>query len=94
MDENNSVMIERDYAEVLKAEFDMAIQSEEFGWKLLSVEGSTYEYHNKYHNDVSNEGKVKVGFTFNFQIDPLIMQLLHVNIWNSSFPVCIRIICS
>ena len=39
--DNNAVMTERDYTEALKAEFDMEIQSEEFGFnRTLSIEGS------------------------------------------------------
>ena len=55
MGDNNSVMTERDYAEALKAEFYMEIQSEVFGFSPnLSIEVSTCEYHNKYHNDEIN----------------------------------------
>ena len=32
--ENNDVITERDYSEALKAEFDMEIQSEAFGFNL------------------------------------------------------------
>ena len=40
----NAMMIERDYAEALKSEFDMEIQSEAFGFnQTLSIEGSTCE---------------------------------------------------
>ena len=54
--DNNAVMTEHSYSEALKADFDMKIQSEAFGFKLnISIEGSSYEYHNKDHNDESNQ---------------------------------------
>ena len=41
----------------------MEILYESFGFKFtLFIEGSTCECHNKYNNDVINEGKVKVDF--------------------------------
>ena len=56
-------MTERDYAEEFKEEFDMEIQSEEFGFNhTLSIEDSACEYHNKYQNYVRNEGKVNMDF--------------------------------
>ena len=63
-------MIERDYSEALEAEFDMEIQSEAFGFNItLSIEVSTCEYHNKYHNYENNEGKVKMDFHSHFSDD-------------------------
>ena len=51
----NYVMTEGDYAEALKAEFDMELQSEAFGFnRTLSIEGNTCEYQNKDHNNESN----------------------------------------
>ena len=70
MDENNAVITEHDHAEALKEEFDMEIQSEEFGFNCtLSIEDSTCEYQNKDHNDVSNEGKVNMSFHSHFSDD-------------------------
>jgi hypothetical protein len=41
-----SIMTDRDYAEGMKSEFDLEIQSEAFGYnRTLSIEGSSYEYH-------------------------------------------------
>ena len=41
-------MTEHDYAEALKTEFDMEIQSEAFGFNhTLSTEGCTCEYNDK-----------------------------------------------
>ena len=41
-------MTERDYSEALTVEFDMEIQSEEFGLKnTISIEGSTCDYYEK-----------------------------------------------
>ena len=75
MADNNSVITERDYDEALKSEFDMKIQSESFGFNCtLSIEGITCEYHNKYHNDVINEGKLKMNFTSYFHRALLIIQ--------------------
>ena len=55
LEDNNAVMTERGYAEALKAEFDMEIQSEAFEFNdNLSKEVSTCEYQNKDQNDVSN----------------------------------------
>ena len=60
-------MIECNYDEVLKAELDMEIQSQEFvSNRTLPIEVSTCEYQNKYHNDVSNEGKLKIYFHSHF----------------------------
>ena len=54
--DNSSVMIERDNAETLKAEFDMEIQSEPFGFtRTISIEEITCEYHNKYQNCERNQ---------------------------------------
>ena len=56
-------MIKRDYAEALKAEFNMKIQSEAFGINCtISIEDSNCEYHDKYRNSVSNEANVKMDF--------------------------------
>ena len=45
----NDVMTEHDCDEASKAECDMEIQSEEFGFnRTLSIEGSSCEYHDKY----------------------------------------------
>ena len=55
LEDNNAVMIERDYAEALMAEFDMEIQSEAFGFNhTLSIEGITCEYYEKGRNDIRN----------------------------------------
>ena len=63
-------MLKGDCAEALKAEFDMEIQSEEFGFNCtLLIEVSTCQYRNKYHNCVSNQGKVKVYFHSHFLDD-------------------------
>ena len=60
-------MKERDYSEASKSEFDMEIQLEAFGFNcVISIEGITSEYHNKYHNGVSNKGKAKMGFHSQF----------------------------
>ena len=49
-------MTEWYYAEEFKEEFDMEIDSWEFGFKsTIYIEGSPYEYHNKYQNDVIND---------------------------------------
>ena len=41
----------------------MEIQLDAFGLNLNQyIEGSTCEYHNKYHNYVSNQGKVHIDF--------------------------------
>ena len=54
-------MTERDYSEALTVEFDMEIQSEEFGLKnTISIEGSTCEYYEKDNNDGINEEKLKM----------------------------------
>ena len=54
-------MTERNYAEALKAEFGIEIQSEVFGFDCtIYIEGSNCEYHDKYLNCVSNEGNVKM----------------------------------
>ena len=45
----NDVMKEHDCDEASKAECDMEIQSEEFGFdRTLSIEGINCEYHDKY----------------------------------------------
>ena len=63
-------MIERDYAEALKAEFDMENQSEGFIFnRNLFIEVSTYEYHDKYLNYVRNEENVKVDLHSHFSYD-------------------------
>ena len=61
--DRNSVMKEHDYAESLKEEFGMEINSEAFCFnQTLSIEVGTCEYHNKYQNDERNQGNVKVDF--------------------------------
>ena len=53
--DNNVVITELDDTEIYKAESGMEIHSEAFGFNhTLSVEGSTCEYHKKYHYDVNN----------------------------------------
>ena len=70
-----------DYVELLKAEFDMKIQSEAFGFnRTLSIEGSTCEYHDKNGNGLRNKENVMMHFYSHFQMTLLIMQLLYVNI--------------
>ena len=79
--DNNDVMKKRDYSESLKAEFGMVIQSEEFGSsRTLSIEVITCDYHNKYHNDVRNQGKVKMDLHSHFHMTLIIIQLLHLSI--------------
>ena len=57
----------RFYAEALKAEFEMEIQSESFGFnRTLSIEGKTCEYHDKYCNCLRNETNVKMDFNSYF----------------------------
>ena len=81
LEDNNAVMKECDYNEALHTRFNIEIQSEEFEFKhTLSIEGSTFEYHNKYHNDESNQGKVKMHFTHIFQMNLLRMLLLNLSI--------------
>ena len=59
----NAVMEKPDYVEALKAEFDMKYQSEAFVLKpTLYIEGITCQYRNNYHNDKTNQGKVKMDF--------------------------------
>ena len=56
-------MTKYNYAEELKAEYDTEIQSAAFGFNLtLSIKFSTCDYHNKDHNDVSNQGKSNMDF--------------------------------
>ena len=60
-------MTEHDYAEALKPEFDMEIQSEAFGFNYnISIKVITCEYHNKYNNGESYQGKVKMDFYSHF----------------------------
>ena len=48
----------------------MEIQSEEFGFnRTISIEFSTYEYHNRDNNDERNQGKVKIYFHSHFSDD-------------------------
>ena len=94
-DEISSFMTECDYAEALKAEFDMEIQQEVFRFNhTLSIEGIICEYHNKHRNDVSNDPNVNIDFHSIFQMTLLRIQLLHLNIPNISFNLCMRKICS
>ena len=75
--ENNDVITERDYAEEVKAEFDMEIQSEAFGFNhTIYIEGCTCDYHDKYCNYVNNEANLKMEFHSHFQMTLLITQLL------------------
>ena len=63
MEDNNAIMGEIVYAEALKSEFDMEIQSEAFGFNhTLPIEGIIWEYQDNYHNDISNEVNAKVDF--------------------------------
>ena len=56
-------MTEHDYYEALKENGNMEIQLQQFGFnENISIEGSTCQYHDKYHNDVSNDGNVKIYF--------------------------------
>ena len=58
-----------DYAEALKPKFDIEIKPEAFGFNHNeSIEGSTFEYNNKYHNDISNQEKVKMDFQSHFHM--------------------------
>ena len=60
-------MIKRDYSEALKAESEMEINSDAFGFnKSISIEGSTCEYHNKYQNYERNQGNMKMDFHSKF----------------------------
>ena len=44
--------------------------SEVFGFNYkIPIEGSACEYHNKFHNDVGNEGKMKMDFHPNISYD-------------------------
>ena len=68
--DNNAVMKEHDYAESLKEEFGMEINSEAFCFnQTLSIEVSTCEYQNKYQNDEINQGNMKVDFHSHFSYD-------------------------
>ena len=50
-----SIIIECDFAEASKEEFDIIIKSEAFGFKhIIYKEGITCEYYDKYHNYVIN----------------------------------------
>ena len=63
-------MIECDYAEALRVKFDTEIRSEAFGFNhTLSIEGSTYQYHNKYQNARRNQSNVKMDFHSHFSYD-------------------------
>ena len=63
-------MSEHDYAEALKAEYDMEIHLEEFGFNCtLSIEDSTCEYHNKYRNYIRNEANARMEFHSHFLYD-------------------------
>ena len=67
LEENNDVMIDHDYAEALKAQFDTEIQSEAFDSNSnIYIYFSACEYHNKYHNDVRSEVNVKADFHSHF----------------------------
>ena len=60
-------MIEHDHAKALKAKLDMEMKSQAFVFNHnISIEGSTYEYHDKYNNDVSNEGNAKMDLHSHF----------------------------
>ena len=75
-------MPEHGYAELLKEYFDMEILSEVFGFNR------TCGYNDKVNNDGSNEENVKMEFHTHFQMNLMIMQLLHVNIRKFSFTGC------
>ena len=63
-------MTEPSYAEALKAEFDMIIQLDAFGFnRTISIEVSTYEYCDKDNNVVINERNVNTGFSSYFSYD-------------------------
>ena len=94
LEDNNSVMAERDYAEALKAEFDMEIQSEAFGFNhTISIEVGTCEYHNKYHNYVSNQVKVKIYFHSYFLGDSAQNEAIIFENMIFSFTWCMIITC-
>ena len=58
----------------------MVIHSEAFGFNhTLSIEGSTCEYHNKYHNFVSNEEKVKIYFHSHFSDESTVLLVAKKN---------------
>ena len=60
-------MKEWGYAESLKEDINMEIQSYTFVFNItLPIEGITYEYHNKDHSDVSNEANIKMEFHSHF----------------------------
>ena len=66
----NDVMIKCEYAEALKPQFDMESMSEEFGFnRTIYLKGSTYEYHDKYCNDVINQTNVNMEFHSHFSYD-------------------------
>ena len=45
----------------------MEIHSETFRFNYtISIEDITYEHHNKYHNDIRNQTKVKIDFYSHF----------------------------
>ena len=55
--------IKLDYTQAFKAEFDMEIQSQAFGFiTTLSIEGSSCEYNDKDWNDRINEVNVNMDF--------------------------------
>ena len=65
--DNNNIMAERHYAEALKEELETEIQSEAYDFNhTISIESSTFEYHNKSCNYVSNEKKERMDFHSNF----------------------------
>ena len=60
-------MTECGYVEALKENFDMGIHSQAFVFNhILSIEVITYEYHDKYCNDVSNEENLNMEFHSHF----------------------------
>ena len=62
-------MTECDYAEALRAEFDIEIQSEAFGFNItFTIEVITYEYRIKNCNDVRNQVKSNIDFYSHFHI--------------------------
>eukprot|EP00957_Ditylum_brightwellii_P097580 7431586-Ditylum_brightwellii.AAC.1 len=63
MNNKNALMTECDFAEGLKAESDIEIQSEAFGLnRSLSIEGFSCNYHNQSLNDNGEISPVKMDF--------------------------------
>ena len=92
---NNDIMTEFDHFKAWNIEFDMLIQSEEFGFNLtFSIKFSAFRYDDKGWSHLKNEAKLNMDFRSHFSYDFANIAYTRCEHVKSSFTECTRKICS